>query len=101
MDQRLRLQALLESILGSKNVYFQPPATVTMAYPAIVYQRSNLDTKFAGNRPYRLTKQYEVTVIDRDPDSPFPDRVAALPMSRFSSHFVVDNLNHDVFSLFF
>ncbi len=101
MDQRLKLQELLEEILGTRNVYFQPPANVKMNYPAIVYQRDALDSKFAGNRPYSLTKRYEVTIIDRDPDSSIPDRVAALPLSSFSRHFVVDNLNHDVYTLYF
>lgn len=101
MDQRLKLQALLEHILGSRNVYFQPPATVKMDYPAIVYNREALDSKFAGNKPYSMTKRYEVTVIDRNPDSEIPGRVAALPMSRFSRHFVVDNLNHDIYALYF
>jgi len=101
VDQRLKLQELLEEILGTRNVYFQPPANVKMNYPAIVYQRDALDSKFAGNRPYSLTKRYEVTIIDRDPDSSIPDRVAALPLSSFSRHFVVDNLNHDVYTLYF
>lgn len=101
MDRRLELQELLEHILGSSNVYFQPPATVKMNYPAIVYNRDAQDSKFAGNLPYSLTKRYEVTVIDRDPDSYIPDRVAALPMSSFSRHFVVDNLNHDIYALYF
>lgn len=101
MDRRLELQAMLETMLGTRNVYFQPPANVKMNYPAIVYQRDNVDSLFAGNRPYRHTKRYEVTIIDRDPDSTIPGRVAALPLSSFSRHFVVDNLNHDVYSLYF
>lgn len=101
MDRRLELQAMLETLLGTRNVYFQPPANVKMNYPAIVYQRDNVDSLFAGNRPYRHTKRYEVTIIDRDPDSTIPGRVAALPLSSFSRHFVVDNLNHDVYSLYF
>jgi len=72
-----------------------------MNYPAIVYQRDDVDTVFAGNLPYRHTKRYEVTVIDRDPDSPIPDRIAALPLSSFNRHFVTENLNHDVYTLYF
>lgn len=101
MAPRLELQALLEDILGSRNVYFQPPANVQMQYPCIVYQRDDLDTKFAGNNPYRLTKKYQVTVIDRNPDSDIPEKVAALPMCSFNRFFVKDNLNHDVFDLYF
>lgn len=101
MGQRLELQTLLETILGSRNVYFQPPANVQMQYPCIVYNRDNADTKFAGNKPYRNVKRYQVTVIDRNPDSVIPDKIAALPMCSFNRFFTADNLNHDVYTLFF
>lgn len=101
MGQRLRLQSLLEEIIGEGHVYFQPPANVQMQYPAIVYQRDDLDTEFANNGPYKFCQRYQVTVIDRDPDSDFPSLVAAIPMCIFSRFFVAENLNHDVYSLYF
>jgi hypothetical protein len=102
MAPRLQLQALLNEILGPSGVaYFQPPANVRMTYPCIVYQRDDANTKFADNKPYGYTKRYQVTVIDRDPDSPIPDKVAELPMCLFDRAFVADNLNHDVFNLYF
>lgn len=101
MGKRLELQTLLETLLGSRNVYFQPPASVSMKYPCIVYQRDYQDNKFANNLPYSQTKRYAVTVIDRNPDSEFPDKVAALPLSSFTRHFTADNLNHDVYNLYF
>lgn len=101
MAPRLQLQSLLESILGTRNVYFQPPANVQMEYPCIVYKRDAARTRFAGNTPYRYTKRYQVTYIDQDPDSEVPDKIAALPMCIFDRHFAANNLNHDVFSLFF
>jgi hypothetical protein len=42
-----------------------------------------------------------VTVIDQNPDSPIPDRVAKLPLCSMSTFFVADKLNHDVFDIFF
>lgn len=101
MGQRLELDSILRTILGTGNVYFQPPANVQMEYPAIVYRRNGANTRFAGNSPYRHTKRYQVTVIDRNPDSVIPDKVATLPMSDFDRNFVADNLNHDVFSVYF
>ncbi len=101
MGPRLELQTLLEDILESGNVYFQPPASVQMQYPCVVYARYDVRTKFAGNKPYTHTKRYQVTVIDRNPDSEIPDRVGDLPLCIFERHFVADNLNHDVFYLFF
>lgn len=101
MGQRLQLQTLFEAIIGTRNVYFQPPANVQMNYPCIVYKRDNAITRFAGNTPYRYTKRYQVTVIDQDPDSEIPDKIAMLPMCVFNRHFAANNLNHDVFSLYF
>lgn len=101
MGQRLQLQDLLEEILGSSNVYFQPPANVQMQYPCIVYKRDAANTEFAGNNPYRHTRRYQVTIIDRNPDAVTYDKVAALPMCVLNRFFVADNLNHDVFDLYF
>lgn len=101
MAPRLEFQTLLETILGSSNVYFQPPANVQMQYPCIVYKRNRADTKFAGNTPYGRMKQYQVTVISRDPDSEIPDKIAALPLCSFDRFFTSNNLNHDVFNVYF
>ena len=90
MAPRTELQTLLETLAA--NVYFQPPANVAMAYPAIVYHRDDIRVAFADNSPYRLTKRYQVTVIERNPDSAIPDSVIMLPRCRFSRHFVANNL---------
>lgn len=101
MGSRLQLQTLLEGILGSRNVYFQPPATVQMSYPCIVYERDRIDSDYANNRPYRHAKRYSLTVIDRNPDSLIPDKISELPMCSYSTHFTADNLHHDAFSIYF
>lgn len=96
---RLDLHALLKEI--TDHVYFQPPTNVQLEYPCIIYRREYANTLFADNGPYRHTKRYQVTVIDRDPDSAIPDKVAKLPMCTFNRFFTADNLNHDVYHLFF
>jgi hypothetical protein len=101
MALRLELQGLLESILGLPNVYFQPPNNVQMVYPCIVYKRDSADIKHADNSPYRYTQRYQVTVIDRNPDSATPLQIAGLPLCRYDRFYTADNLNHDVFTLFF
>lgn len=99
---RTELHALLVEAAGEGHkVYFQPPASVQMEYPCIVYKVDNMDTLFADNMPYRSTKRYTVTIIDLDPESDISVRVAALPLSSFDRNFVVDNLHHDVFTLYF
>lgn len=98
---RLQLQSLLESVLGSDKVYFQPPPTLAMSYPCIVYARDFANTQFADNSPYRRTKRYMVTVIAQDPDSVIPDEIAKLPMCLFERHFTAGNLHHDVYNIYF
>lgn len=101
MEKRLQLQTLLESLLGTRNVYFQPPANVQMQFPAIIYELDAIWVEHASNLPYTRKKRYQVTVVDRNPDSTLPDKVGELPLSAFSRRFVVDNLNHNVYNLYF
>lgn len=101
MAPRLDLQDLLESLLGSSNVYFQPPPSRQMVYPCIVYQRDRVRTDFADDRPYTRQTRYQITVIDQNPDSLIPGKVGALPKCVHERFFTAENLNHDVFSLFF
>lgn len=98
---RVSLHNILVDILGSSDVYFQPPANVKLVYPCIVYKRDNVKTEFADNNPYSLDKRYQITIIDRNPDSDIPDKIAKLPKCIFTRHFVADSLNHDVYNLYF
>jgi hypothetical protein len=99
MDRRLELQSIFELIVT--NVYFQPPQNFQLIYPCIIYERDGGEAKHADNVSYRRTKRYQVTVIDRNPDSELPDRVEELPLCRFDRFFTADSLNHHVFNLFF
>ena len=101
MASRLSLQKTLEDILGSRNVYYQPPASVKMKYPAIVYSRKDIETIHANNAKYNSRRCYDVTVIDENPDSIFLDKILELPLSRFDRHYTAENLNHDVFTIYY
>ena len=101
MGQRSALHSLLVSLLGSEAVYFQPPENLKMTYPCIIYRRNKIETSFADNNPYSLAKRYQVMVVDRNPDSDIPDKIARLPMTIFDRHYVAENLNHDVFNIYF
>lgn len=100
-SQRLNLDKILREILGTSNVYFQPPETVKMKYPAIVYSRDDIENDHADNGVYMQSTVYQVVVIDRDPDSEIVTKVSKLPKCTFDRHYAADNLNHDVFTLYF
>ena len=98
---RLDLQDLLIEILDSDSVYFQPPSNVQMNYPAIVYQRERIVPVWAADKPYKLDNRYQVTAIERDPDSEVSNKLAALPRCVHDRFYVADNLYHNAFTLFF
>lgn len=101
MGNRIELQKLFESLLGSRNVYYQAPASVQMKYPAIVYSRDDIFNHHANNNVYSQSIGYVVTVIDKNPDSEIVKKISMLPMCMFDRHYVSDNLHHDVFTLYF
>lgn len=99
---RQPLSEILNGIMGTtKRVYFQPPASIKMIYPCIVYNLDDIDAEFANNLPYALTKKYTVMVITKDPDTDLPMKVAQLPMCTMSRAYTADNLYHYVFDLYF
>lgn len=101
MGTRLELQSKLEELLGSRQVYYQPPESVKMEYPAIVYSKSNVWIANAGDTTYSKIDKYDITVISKKPDNPVLDRLLNLPYCSYGRHYVTDNLNHDTFSLYF
>lgn len=101
MASRLELQTKLEELLGSRNVYFQPPETQKLNYPAIVYSREPTENRYANNGVYIQSVRYSVTVIDKNPDSEIVPKISLLPMCRHDRHFKSNNLNHDVFTLYY
>lgn len=96
---RLQLHQILKEI--TEFVYHQPPNNLQMKYPCIKYERDRADTEFADNLSYGYTQRYKITVIDEDPDSTIPAEIAALPQCLFDRHYAANDLNHDVFNLFF
>ncbi len=99
---RQQLSEILNGIMGtSKRVYFQPPASIKMIYPCIIYKLDDIDAEFANNLPYALTKKYVVQIIAKDPDTELPMKVTQLPMCTMNRAYTADNLYHYVFDLYF
>lgn len=101
LERRLELHSKLVALLGSHNVYFQPDSNVKMKYPAIVYERNVINNRHANDNPYTQSLGYTVKVIDKNPDNETIAKIAQLPMCSFDRHYVADNLNHDVFTLYY
>ena len=101
MDRRLELQTLFEELLGSRNVYYQPPESIKMSYTAIKFSRSDIDIRHADDTAYSKMTRYEVTVIAKVPNDPVIDKILDLPYCSYDRHYVSDNLYHDVLTLYY
>lgn len=103
LDKRIEFHGILEEILGSKQVYFNPGSDTKLKYDCIVYKRSNPDVIHADNIRYISHELYRVTVISRDSDCDVVDRL----LKRFKMASIVtptypaDGLYHDVLNIYY
>nr|DAQ03882.1 MAG TPA: tail completion protein [Caudoviricetes sp.] len=101
MGTRLELQSKLEELLGCKHVYYQPPESVKMEYPAIRYSKKSIAVDHADDTAYLKNKSYELIVISRKPDEPVIEKLLDLPYCSFNTSYKADNLYHDSLTLYF
>lgn len=100
MATRLELQTKFEELLGSRNVYYQSPESVKMEYTAIVYSKSDIQSRFANDSAYSSLSRYEVIVISKKPDDSVIDKLLKLPYCSFDRRYTSNNLIHDVLTLY-
>ena len=101
MADRLDLQGLLEELLESRNVYYQPPESIKMQYPAIRYSKKSIQSVYANNSKYLMRDCYELIVISRSPDHPVIKKLLALPYCSYDRPYIADNLYHDVLTIYY
>lgn len=100
MSRRVQLHRKLESILGTRNVYFQPPTGLKLNFPCIVYHLDMAHDMHADNKIYRRLYRYSLTYITKDPDDLKRDAIDDLQYCAFNRFFVSDNLNHFVYTIY-
>ena len=100
--RRLALQLELEKILGSKNVYFQPPNGTKLVYPCIIYSVGGGDSIYADNKNYYFTYQWEIKYLDTKPINDVVEKIMEqFQMARFNRRYTADHINHDVIILYY
>lgn len=101
-SKRLELHEKLVTLLGSREVYFQPPETIKMKYPAIVYDMYRVNQRFADNSPYRLMPAYSVTIIVRSSDIDWLEKMLnAFEYCSVERIYTADNLVHYSFVIYY
>ena len=102
MASRLELHDEFCEMLGSSYVYFQPPSSVRIKYPCIIYNLSNIKVSRADGLAYTLDNEYDVTYIDADPDNDIKTLMLKhFPKCRFNRYYTADNMNHYVYTLYY
>lgn len=101
-DVRLRLHSKLVNLVDSKaRVYFQPPDSVKLSYPCVIYEFSGVAPVWADDIPYVKTSNYSITVITQDPDSELPEKIyEAFPGASYDQTLVNDNLYHHIITVY-
>ena len=100
-NRRIEFNQLLKKITGCENVYFQPPESLKIKYPAIIYNRDDMKLRKADDQVYTATTRYNVVVVDKNPDSELIHKLLKLPMIYYGRHYTADNLNYDTFEVFY
>ena len=101
MDKRMLLQSELERLVGP-NVYFQPPATVQLKYPCVIYNLSSGNSIYADNSVYTYTNRFELIFIYRKQNMEIVETVLrTFTMCTVSRVYIADNLYHYVFNLYY
>lgn len=102
MGSRENLQTELEAVLGSRNVYFQPPESLKIKYPAIIYELGDINVRKANNSNYLKNKIYNLTLIHNDPDNDMIEKIMdSFDYCSFDRAYKADNLYHYVFEIYY
>ncbi len=97
---REEFHEVLCDILGSRQVYFQPPASLTIKYPAIIYKLDKIKNTRADDGLYKYDEAMAVTLVHKDPDNDIYPKLLKLPKSSFNTDYTKDNLNHYSFTIY-
>lgn len=101
-ERRLYFHKLFKAIPGVTEVYYQPPSSIQMHYPCIVYSWDRNYDKRADDILYSSRRGYSLTIIDSNPDSIIPGIFQRnFQQASFERHYVANNLHHWVYNIYF
>ena len=102
MNRRFELHAKLETLIQSKHVYFQPPASVRLVYPCVVYTIGEGDVKRGNESIYQYVNSYILTLIYKHTTIAILDKVLKeVEMCKLNTTYCSENLNHYVFTVYY
>ena len=102
MSTRLELQEKLETLLGSENVYFQPPESIKLKYPCIVYSLDPVYTENADNKKYIVINRYHIKHIYKKLSGCLRNELLnSFMMISHDNTLIAEGMYNDDFTLYF
>lgn len=100
-SRRLILQSKLEELLGSDRVYYQPPESITLKYPCILYTPDPFYSRKADNTSYITYNRYHVQHIYKQINgSLYSDIMSTFKHVSHDQRHIVDSLYHDEYTIY-
>lgn len=101
MLKRVDIQEKFKFLLGSNNVYYQPPANLKMKYPAIVYSLDGLDVKRFDNTRLINKNCFSVTHIYRNESENLVETMLKnFVYISFDNRSIVDGIYNDHYTIY-
>lgn len=101
MRRKSELSLLLHTLPVNDEIHFQPPESVKLEYPCVLYEFDNYRDFNANDRKHITREKYIVTHIYKDPTQNLRETIMSLFIYvYFDRVFVADNLYHDVYTVY-
>lgn len=99
MKTRTEMQSMLEEVLGSSNVYFQPPSNTSIKYPCIVYSFERFNINHADNQPYIVTGRWHIHHMYKNPKNDLKEKFLYVPFCTFDRRIVTEGVYNDYYNI--
>lgn len=88
------LHSYLEALLPNVTLYFQPPESIKLEYPCLIYRLDNVFSKNADNVPYIVKNRYSLTLITKKVEEDMYYKLLSLESAKYERLFIADGLYH-------
>lgn len=101
-NHRLELHEKLCTLLGTRDVFFQPPENIKIPNRAIIYQLTDAVQRKANNKLYNKVDRYQVLFITPNPDDRLWETILEeFEIANFERHYKYENLNYYSISIYY
>lgn len=102
ISERQEFHNKLKEIYPNISIYFQPPASIKMSYPCIIYNLDNINMTRADNKIYTAQYRYALTYVSNKPDdTDYQKLFDTFEYVNLERYYRADNLNHYLITILY